>query len=179
MFKIKPHRFAFVLGLLLLFILACTGTSQSIRVGEFPQGKQTDVVTSAFLSGMPLSNILEKTYAEPYANVWAATVSVAERFDKIGRRPVVAIDEKNGRIQNGRISQDTLIGSGTGAWVDEFVMEVTSLSDNQTKVSVFRRVITSRLKRRSTGYSREWREDKSNGQIENWLLTQIEGEIAK
>ena len=158
-------------------VTGCLGAGHFTRVDEFPEGVQKDYMTSAFLSSLELSNSVETAYDAPYEKVWAAAKRVAERLDKIGSRPIIGVDEKNGRIQNGNIGTASRLGVGTGAWRDQFLTEVTTISANQTKVTVQRKVVATILKRRASGSHREWRSQKSNGQIESWVLTQIENEL--
>jgi len=148
------------------------------RVEEFPQGKQTELLASAILSGLGLSHSVERVYPSPRERVWAAAKKAAEQLDKVGGRQVVSVDDKTGRIQNGKISQDESLGAGRGAWLDEVHTEITPVSEGETKVVVSRRVVQTTLKRRRGGYEREWRSAKSNGQVENWVLTRIEDAIA-
>lgn len=66
--------------------------------------------------------------------------------------------------------------------MDEFLMEVTALSDTQTKVSVARKVVEKQVVTRAggaRGVEWNWKTQWSNGQIENWLHTQIEDGLAR
>lgn len=93
------------------------------------------------MSGLKDTNVVERVYQAPYEKVWAAVKRVAERFDKVGERPLIVVDEKNGRVQNGQLTQDALIGLGGGAWADEFLMEATAVSATETRVAVERKVV--------------------------------------
>jgi hypothetical protein len=64
-----------------------------------------------------------------------------------------------------------MIGMGSGAWIDEFVMEAKKL-DTKTNVVIARKIV----KRGYTG-SRKWKTHCSNSKIEKYLLTQIEDGI--
>lgn len=178
----RHQRFTLLLGLLILLMQACAGAGQFVRVDQFPEGEQINFMASAILSGTKDVNVVERIYAAPYEKAWTAVKGAAERFAKTGKRSIAGIDEKNGRIQNGAITQDALVGLGTGNWRDEFVMEATALSNNQTKVSVVRKVVELELISGSTVFKaadRRWKTQWSNGQIESWLHTQIEDELAK
>lgn len=172
-----------IVSVAVTLLVGCASTEFS-RVEQFPQGQQINLMTSALLSGKADANTVQRAYNAPYDRVWTAAKLVAERLDKIGRRPVVGIDEKNGRgrIQNGQLNESALVGRGTGSWADEFFIEVSKLSDTQTKVLVARRVVEKELV--STGNvfrqaDRQWRAQFSNGQIESWIHTQIESEPGK
>lgn len=175
-------------SLMLLFWLGTTVASYGCasggfaRVEAFPDGEQTNILIGGLMSGIKDANVVERMYLAPYEKVWAAVKRVAEQFDKVGKRPLAAIDEKNGRIQNGRLTQDTLLGLGGGAWADEFVMEATAVSPDRTKVMVSRKVVEKQFVTRAgaaKGVEGNWKSQWSNGQIENWLLTRIEDEISK
>ncbi len=150
------------------------------RVDTFPEGKQTDVWTSAFLSGFELSNSVEIVCQAPEKQVWIAAKRAAEALQKVGKRKLAAAEEGTGRIQNGKISRDEALGMGVGAWLDEIATELTALGPEQTKVVVSRRVVqtTPRSRAQRGSSERPWVASKSNGQIESWLLTQVEVELA-
>ena len=151
--------------------------STPTRVDTFPKGEQTNIWIGGLMGGLKDVNVVERVYSAPYAKVWATVKQVAERFDKVGGRPLVAIDEKNGRIQNGRISEDNLIGLGGTAWTDEFQMEATAVSPTQTRVAIARKVVEKEMTTRAgnrKAVEGRWKSQWSNSQIENWLHTQIE-----
>lgn len=168
-----------LLGVTLVASSCATG-GEFTRVDTFPKGEQTNVLIGGLMSGLKDTNVVERVYPVPYEKVWAAVKRVAERFDKVGKRPLVAVDEKNGRVQNGQLTQDALIGLGGGAWADQFVMEATAVSPSQTRVAVARRVVqkeSTTLAGGRRGVEGRWKSQWSNGQVENWLLTQIEAEL--
>lgn len=149
-------------------------------VDAFPKGEQTNILIGGLMSGLKDVNVVERVYPASYAKVWTTVKQVAERFDKVSGRPLVAIDEKNGRIQNGRISEDSLIGLGGTAWTDEFLMEVTAVSPTQTRVAIARKVVEKEIVTRAgnrKAVEGRWKSQWSNSQIENWLHTQIEQNV--
>ncbi len=152
-------------------------SGQFTRVEAFPEGEQKNILIGSFMSSVKDQNVVSHVYDAPYPTVWAKAKIVAQRFSKIGGRPLVAIDERTGRIQNGRITQDATVGAGGGAWLDEFLMEVTKQSDTQTEVLVGRKVVENEMN--PATLQRSWRAQWSNSEIENWLLTQIEDELKK
>ncbi|MGH9461126.1 MAG: hypothetical protein ACRD1X_07900 [Vicinamibacteria bacterium] len=163
-----------------LIASSCATSGENTRVETFPAGEQTNILIGGLMSGLKDTNVVERVYQAPYEKVWAAVKRVAERFDKVGGRPLVAIDEKNGRVQNGNLTQDALIGLGGGAWADQFVTEATAVSPSQTRVAVARRVVqkeSTTLAGGRRGVEGRWKSQWSNGQIESWLLTQIEDEL--
>lgn len=143
------------------------------RIEEYPSGEQTKSVIGSFFSGTVDVNTVEYVFDATLDKVWPAIKQVAKKFAKVSGRIVVGINESNYLIQNGKISQDSMIGSGSGAWRDEFQMQALS-NENKTKVIVARKVVQKEF----TG-KREWKTQLSNGKIENYLLTQIEDELNK
>lgn len=141
------------------------------RIEEYPSGEQTKSLIGSFFSGTKDVNAVEHTFDAALYKVWPVLKSVANKFAKISGRLVVGIDEANNLIQNGNITQDSMIGSGSGAWMDQIQMKAIS-TENQTKVIVSRKVV----QREFTG-KREWKTQLSNGKIESYLLTQIEDEL--
>jgi hypothetical protein len=112
---------------------ALNGQKPFERVETFPTGEQEGALGS--LLGIKDTNTVTLTVSAPYAAVWSAVKAVAKKFDKVGNRPVVTIDEQSGRVQNGRITSDALIGSGGGlsaAWADEVITEATQLTSAAT-----------------------------------------------
>jgi hypothetical protein len=145
------------------------------RVTAFPEGEQINALLSGLLSGYELGNAVETVCAAPEARVWEAVKKAAEQLDRVGRRPVVGRDEKMQRIQNGKIREDASLGSGAGAWMDEIGVEVTpAATEGSSKVVVTRRVVKHIAGRRQ----RPWRSARPNGEIERWVLTQIEDALA-
>lgn len=159
-----------------LLVLACwlsimAQDKRFKRVEKFPAGEQTRSIIGSFLSGLKDYNVVQYAFDAPYENAWPAVKRAARTFAKVGGRPVVAIDEDSGRVQNGRITQNAMFGMGPGAWIDEFIIEATKLGQ-KTKVAVSRKVIQKEF----TG-DRPIKTQFSNSNIENYLLTQIEDEI--
>jgi len=157
--------------------------SSSERVEQFPEGKQVNTLIGSFFTGLKDVNVETRVFDAPYDKIWSAAKLTADKLDKIGKRPLVLVDEKNGRISNGIITQNALIGLGSDAWADQFQIEVTSVSDNKTKVDVARKVVANEMvafgNRPGTyGMSvNQWKSQWSNGNIEKWILTQIEYQI--
>jgi hypothetical protein len=145
------------------------------RITAFPEGEQLNALLSGLLSGYELANAVETVCAAPEARVWEAVKKAAEQLQKVGGRAVIGRDEETKRIQNGKIREDAALGSGAGAWMDEIQMRVTpSATEGTSKVVVTRRVVKHIAGRRQ----RPWRSSRSNGEIENWVLTQIEDALA-
>ncbi len=163
-------------GLIVSMLVLCFFISEAKdkhfkRVETFPTGNQTKWLLGSLLSGIKDYNIVQYTFEAQYEIVWPVMKRVSQTFSKVGGRPVVAIDESTGRIQNGMINQNGMIGMGSGAWMDEFLMEAKKL-DTKTTVVIARKIV----QRGYTG-SREWKTHCSNSKIENYLLTQIEDEL--
>lgn len=143
------------------------------RVDKLPTGPNTNVF-GTFAGGLGgIHNKTDFLFDAPYDQVWMAAKVAARDFDKNSGRPVIGIDEQNNRIQNGRVDRGAMTkSSGLRAFVDEFVTQITIVSDTQTKVTVFRNVMQKES-------SRLWGPQKSNGKIERYLLTQIEDNLKK
>lgn len=158
--------------LVLAFSISASGEDKHFkRIEKFPAGEQTRSIIGSFLSGLKDYNVVQYTFDAPYETVWAAVKRAARSFAKVGGRPVVAIDEDSGRVQNGRINENAMLGMGPGAWLDEFIIEASKIGA-KTKVAVSRKVIQKEF----TG-ERPIKTQFSNSNIENYLLTQIEDEI--
>ena len=171
--------FSLAQGCATLGDLSGTGSS-SERVEKFPEGEQVNTLIGGFFSGLKDVNVETRVFDAPYDKVWSAAKLSADKLDKIGKRPLVLIDEKNGRLSNGVIAQNALIGLGGGAWADEFQIEVTSVSDNKTKVNVARKVVEKEfvtLGGARRGIEGNWKSQWSNGNIEKWILAQIEDQL--
>jgi len=154
--------------------------SSSERVEQFPEGKQVNILVGGLLSGLKDVNVETRVFDAPYNKVWSAAKLTAEKLDKVGKRPLVLVDEKNGRISNGVINQNILIGLGGGTWVDQFQIEVTSVLGSKTKVDVARKVVEKQfvtLAGARRGIEGNWKSQWSNGNIEKWILTQIEDQL--
>lgn len=169
--KFKKHIMVSAVLLIILVSSASVFAQKNQRVEEFPKGEQVSVLIGDFLSGVKDVNVVTRVYDAPYNKVWLAAKLTAEKLDKIGKRSLVHVDEKNGRISNGVIDQNVLIGLGSGAWVDQFQIEVISVSDNKTKVDVTRKVVGKNV------LNNQWNTRYSNGKIEKWILTQIGDQI--
>jgi len=144
------------------------------RVETLPTGSNINVLGTFFST----TNITEHVFDAPMDRVWMAVKVAARDFDRNARRLVVAIDERSNRVQNGKIDQMAMATAGAfGPFVDEFVTEVTRVSDTQTKVTVVRKV----MERERVGRRPEdgWGPQKSNGRIEKYLLTQIADNLKK
>lgn len=163
-----------ILGILVAFCSALGGPKPFERVETFPAGEQQSAGKS-IIGGR--ENTVAVILSAPYSAVWPAVKSVAQKFDKVGNRPIVGIDEHSGRVQNGRISSDALIGRGEGlggAWADEFVMEATQATSATTRLSVTRKLVH---KGGLGGTGTGWEARSSNGRIERWLITEVMKEL--
>jgi len=164
------QRLATVLWAIALCSTAVLGQEKHFKREEkLPQGQQSSFM-GPLLAGLKDWHIEKYTFDAPYDDVWAAVQQVADEFAKTAKRSVAGIDEKNGKVQNGRISQDQLVGSGPGSWMDEFVTEVTKVSEKRTNVAVARKIV-------ELSADRVWTTVSSNGKFERYLLTRIEDEM--
>jgi hypothetical protein len=134
-----------------------------------------------------------------YAEVWQAAKMVARRLERRVEKAETVIDEEAGKIQitdEHKVIQDVTSDTGnrgsirrpggprlTG-WKDEFLIQVIAISEGRTTVTVSRAVLGIRrfrfclyvaaLCERGT-----YEPEVSNGQIENWVLTQIADELER
>lgn len=173
------------------WLTACVTDPSFERVEAFPKGPQVNQAASAFSGGVHTSHISDR-YAAPYEVVWDAAKRVIERVEQTGIRPTATFDHEKGVIlltEDHREDEaktmdnpDTLRIKG---WMDEFRIEVITLSSTQTKVIVSRKVLgipIDRLCLNSPSVCRartNYEPEVSNGRIEDWILTQIEDDVAK
>jgi hypothetical protein len=165
------------LVVIVTLLLSATALAQDKgfkRVEQYPKGDQIAVMSSTFLAGAINMHTEQNVYQAPYDKVWAAAQRAAQALAKVGGQSVVATDEQSGRIQNGKISQDELVGRGSYQWADEFVTEVARLTNSMTRVAVSRKVVKKTPNLRGEYV---WQTATSNGKIERWVLTLIEDEI--
>lgn len=168
---------------LLIFGLALTGIAQDKsesqkplkRETAYPDGKQTSyggTLKAGFGSGF---NTEQFVFAAPYDVVWKVVRSVAEEFEKIGKRPLNIDAERrmaiNSNLKYSRESNTSLIPM---TWVDEVITEVTYIDKASSKVTVKRKVL--QLTTDQNGRP-EWKMVGSNGKLERWILTLIEDQL--
>jgi hypothetical protein len=166
--------FLVIMAALLYPVTSLAQDKEFKRVEQYPRGDQIAVMSSTFLAGAINMHTEQNVYQAPYEKVWAAAQRAAQALSKAGGQSVVSTDEQSGKIQNGKINQDDLIGRGSFQWADEFITEVTRLTASMTQVTVSRKVV-----KKTTNLHGEyvWQTASSNGKIERWVLTQIEDEI--
>lgn len=159
------------------------------RVEALPEGIQINSVASGFANKSHTSHVSDR-YAAPYADVWAATLRVANRVKHQGIKPVMVVDQARGEIKlrethemrntDQEYDPDELRLRG---WVDEFQFQVIALDAGRTKVMVARtvrgipafQVCGFVIAACQSGLEPE----VSNGHMEDWILTQIEDDLAR
>jgi len=172
-------------------LAACSGEQRFQRVEQFPRGPQINYAASSFLTQVHTTHVSDR-YTAPYAGVWAAAKRVVERLEKAWAKPTASVDEDMGVIvlttdhredeAKTMFNPDPLRIKG---WRDEIRIKVIELYEDRTKVVVSRTVLGAPYDRRCPDRSLEcakpiiYEPEVSNGQIENWILTQIEDAIAK
>ena len=170
---------------------ACSIEKPFERVEEFPRGPQINYAASSFLAEVRTTRVSDR-YTAPYEVVWAAAKRVMVRVEQTGLKPKISIEEVLGMIvltmdhkedeAKTMFNPDPLRIKG---WRDEFRIDVIPLTDDRTKAVVSRTVLGVPYDRRCPDRTLECRvpiiyePEVSNGKIENWILTQIEDEIAK
>ena len=181
----------------LLLALMCVGLAAASgcaseefhRVETLPEGIQIDSMASGMTNKSHTSHVSDR-YAAPYADVWAATVRVANRVKQQGVKPVMLVDQARGEIK----LRETHVMTNTDqefdpdelrlrGWVDEFQFTVTAMDDGRSKVMVARTVrgIPAFL---VCGFviaacQGGLEPEVSNGHMEDWILTQIEDDLAR
>ena len=107
----------------------------------------------------------------PYERVWPAIKRATRKFALESRRPIIGVDDENGVVQNGQITQDRTIGASVGSTQDQFFSKAIR-AGAKVKIEVTRKVVVMDM----TG---KIKMQNSNGNYENYLLTLIDNEIAK
>ena len=176
-----------VTGCLLSLSGACSSQPEFERVEEYPEGIQVDSAASAWSNKLHSSNVSDR-YPAGYEKVWAATKRVAQHFENLHGKPVMRIDEKQGRIElrdthrvdrSKEYNPDALRIQG---WKDEFLIKVEALDPNRTKVTVSRTVVGIPAFRICedvlVSCGALYEPEVSNTRIEDWILTKIEDDLA-
>jgi hypothetical protein len=112
---------------------------------------------------------IEHTYGADRERVWRAVKNTALKMEKMGYRPVTDVDEKNCTIKNSSDERTVLYN----VFFDEFVTQVRLVNTAQTKVIIERKIIEN------DHFIATPHSVASTGQIENWVLTQIQDEVGK
>lgn len=177
---------------------ACSNTIRFERVEHFPSGIQIDTFASAWINRVHPSQVSEHFDAR-YADVWRAAKIVAGRLERKAEKAETTIDEEGGRIQitdDQEVIQDvtsetgdhvTLRRSGASrlaGWKDEYQIQVVAISEGGTTVTVSRAVLALPRFRfcfyvAAMCERGKYEPEVSNGQIENWVLTQITDELER
>ena len=143
-------------------------------------------------------NGVELTYNAPFDKVWSAAEETAMLLDQLSTktmggvpvhyRAITSEDPTNGTIKCGNIVNPGDMGhlNGIGiaedknTYADEFTIKVQSLTPQQTKVTVKRRVVEGVPVRDQWGASfrDELQEKISSGNYERWFLTQIDDDLS-
>lgn len=159
------------------------------RVEQQPEGMQIDPVASGMTNKSHTSHVTDR-YNASYADVWAATLRVANRVKQQGVKPVMLADQAKGEIKlrETRLMQrtdeefdpDELRLRG---WVEEFVFQVAAMSNGRCKVTVSR-TVRGIPAFRVCGFVQAacasgLEPEVSNGHMEDWILTQIEDDLAR
>jgi len=164
-------------------------SEQFERVEKLPEGMQVDALASGLSNRTHTSHISDR-YAAPFAEVWESTLRVANRVKQQGVKPVLLADRAHGEIK----LRETHVVPSTDegynpdelrlrGWVDEFRFQVTALSDTRTKVMVAR-TVRGIPAFRVCGFVQAacqggLEPEVSNGHMEDWILTQIEDDLAR
>ena len=172
-------------------LIGC-GTGQEFhRVEQPPAGMQTKELASATSTQSHRSKVATR-YAASYDQVWDAAVRAVPKLEQLGELPLSKYDKAHGRIEVRETHTTPQEGPQTSAedlsfkgWKDDFVIEVRRVSDTETKVIVHRTVLGIPGFRACRGHRgrirprRAYEPEVSNGEIEDWFLTQIQDELAK
>ena len=156
---------------------------------QVPEGMQINELASASARQLHRSRVSDR-FAAPYEVVWDAVVRVVPKLEQLGEMPLSTYDKRHGRIEVREThtsrqddSDATAEDRAFRGWKDDFVIEVSRVSDMDTKITVHRTVLglpgfrACRFHRICT--RRNYEPEVSNGRIENWFLTQVEDELKK
>jgi hypothetical protein len=180
---------------LILLSAACASATPFARVDEFPSGLQIATFTSAWMNRLHPSQV-SRTFAVPYPQVWHTAKTVAQRLAARLAKVESLIDEGAGsiRITDEQQIQEPPSDADSGlrrpgrsrlsGWKDEFLIQVTAVSSTETRVLVSRTVLGMPRFRYCFHVAAmcelgKYEPEISNGQIENWVLTQITDELAR
>lgn len=142
------------------------------RVEQLPEGEQGGTLRS--LTSVKDTHTETVTITASYAHAWAAVKAAAQKLDKLGKRPIVSVNEQSGRIQNGKIQLESMALSSTLMdWRDEIITEITAIDDRHVKLSVSRKLVHHALG------DKNWSAHMSNGKVERWFITQVSDELKK
>lgn len=153
------------------------------RVTDFPAGRQENALVGTFMAGIEDATTTTHEIAAPADQVWTAAQAVTREFAKVGGRAISGIDHQSMRVKNGAITTGAAVGGSVGSWLDEFVTEVTTVSESRSRISITRKLVTMTQPRgRVVGVAvagdKTWKTARSNGDIERWIITRIEDTVA-
>jgi hypothetical protein len=175
----------------LAVLTGCTARQEYHRVEQAPKGIQIDDLASA-RSGTPHRSRISNRYPAPYEQVWQAALAVVPKLEQLGELPVSKSDKATGRIEvrethrtdqgEPQRSAEELAFRG---WKDDFLIEIQALSADETQITVRRTVLGIPGFRACRGHRgclhprRGYEPEESNGEIEEWFLTQVENELGR
>lgn len=174
-----------------LALIGCTASHDVHRVEQPPSGMQIKELASATATQSHRSRV-STSYPASYDLVWDAALRVVPKLEKLGELPVSKYDKPHGRIEVRETHTTPQDGPQTSAedlsfkgWKDDFLIEVRRVSDAETKVTVHRTVLGIPGFRACRGHRgcirprRAYEPEESNGEIEDWVLTQIQDELKR
>lgn len=172
-----------------LLLVGCASSEDFRRVEQPPEGIQISELASATSTRLHRSQVSGR-FEAPVAVVWDAAVRVVPKLERLGELPRSTYDRRKGRIEV-RETHSTRQDAPEAAaedmafrgWKDDFVIEVKQASDTETTVTVHRTVLGIPGFRACRFHQlcnrRGYEPEVSNGQIEDWFLTQVEDELKK
>jgi hypothetical protein len=122
------------------------------------------------LPGVSDRTLVRVLVAGSTESVWRAAVQANTKFSEKTGRPSIRVDDKMHTIQNGP-STKGVVAAGDERWSDEFVTSVVP-DGSQTRVSVVRSL------RVSSDGGGTWRGAPSDGEMENWILSEMFNSLA-
>ena len=174
-----------------VLLIGCSSSEEFRRVEQAPAGMQINELGSATATQLRRSRVSNR-YAASYEAVWDAAGRVVPKLEQLGELPVTRYDKPQGRIEvreTHTMRQDgpesTVEDLAFRGWKDDFVIEIRRVSDTVTKVTVHRTVLgipgfrACRAHRGCVRPRRAYEPEESNGEIEEWFLTQVEEELKK
>ena len=188
---------------LLFFLVSCStiqqlqnmvvSTNSYFRVDNFPSQSETTLI------GTFSDSQVEYTVEFPIQAVWKSALRTSKKIERLTQskaagltlpslRPIIIADEEKYMIQNGKVEDAGEIGrinyvgysSNKKGWADEIIIQLSPLSNKQTKILVKRNLYEGEpvvIDQFGTSFKDKLVKRTSNGNYERWVITQIDDDL--